>query len=383
MLLLFVLGSYLGRFANRCAVRLPQKFYLGESFRHLLAIYPLPFPGLYGKWYQLLPIVGTTFLPGWSPFSGRHVRQREPWIELFNGLLLVGLYCVVVPVSMKYGQSGLFSSYMPITVLSPEQVSPVYLGFRYLFLLVLVEALLIATLIDFDLYIIPDSVTFPPMMLGMLGALTGLPLFLVPIWFQDPASMNLISNFVPENMWFLLEGPAVPSWITAYPWLHCVANSFAGFVIGGGSIWVVRIIGYMVLKQEAMGFGDVVLMAMVGIFLGWQPVIVAIFLGALCASVIAISLIIIQIILNLETLVVIPFGPYLSLGTYLLIFCWGSIWPSAEHYFDLGIIAPLFLLSMAILLYVSLHSWLRSCHCRGRNLLATIIVIGLSLHSSW
>ena len=43
---------------------------------------------------------------------------------------------------------------------------------------------------------------------------------------------------------------------------------------------VVRVLGSQVLRREAMGFGDVTLMAMIGAFLGWQAAVLTFFLGA-------------------------------------------------------------------------------------------------------
>ena len=42
-------------------------------------------------------------------------------------------------------------------------------------------------------------------------------------------------------------------------------------------MWAVRIIGTLTLRQEAMGFGDVTLMAMIGAFTGWQSTLLIFF----------------------------------------------------------------------------------------------------------
>jgi leader peptidase (prepilin peptidase)/N-methyltransferase len=346
--LLFLVGAYLGRFANRCAVRIPQKFELWETLVHIFKSYPLPFPGLKRRWYQLLPIIGTTFLPGWSPYSGRHVRQREPWVELVTGLLMVALYLVEVPASLRFEHSLLYTPLMPWQLLPPDVVAPIPLISRFLFHAVLFEALIIATLIDYDLYIIPDGVTVPAMAIGFLASLTGAPLFIVPLWFQDPIVLDSFQPLFPEFLAAFLGQPALPQWIINYPWVHMLLHSIVGFVVGGGIIWLVRIIGHFALGKEAMGFGDVILMAMIGMFIGWQPVVTVFFIAPMIALVVVILMF--PFIQNK----MIPYGPYLSLGTILMILCWPQIWPYAENFFKMGIIVPILAVIMSVMLLVTL-----------------------------
>jgi prepilin signal peptidase PulO-like enzyme (type II secretory pathway) len=89
---------------------------------------------------------------------------------------------------------------------------------------------------------------------------------------------------------------------------------------GGALIWGVRIVGYLGLRKEAMGFGDVILMAMFGAYLGWQSTIIIFFLAPLTAVVIALA----------EYLLTgrkdIAFGPYLCAGALLLILNFTYIW---------------------------------------------------------
>ncbi len=49
----------------------------------------------------------------------------------------------------------------------------------------------------------------------------------------------------------------------------------------GGVIWAVRVLGRWTLRMEAMGFGDVTLMAMIGTYMGWQASLVVFFLAPL------------------------------------------------------------------------------------------------------
>src|SRR5581483_2671257 len=82
-------------------------------------------------------------------------------------------------------------------------------------------------------------------------------------------------------------------------------SSLVGMAFGGGLIWAVRIIGRIALHKEAMGFGDVTLMAMIGAFLGWQACLIVFFMSPFAALVIAV----IQLMATGRR--DIPYGPYL------------------------------------------------------------------------
>jgi leader peptidase (prepilin peptidase)/N-methyltransferase len=88
-----------------------------------------------------------------------------------------------------------------------------------------------------------------------------------------------------------------------------------GGAVGFGLLWLVAIAGEWMFKQEAMGGGDIKMMAMVGAFLGWQGTLLTIFLGALIGSLIFVPL----ALLGKKKLV--PFGIFLAIGaaaTYLV-----------------------------------------------------------------
>jgi leader peptidase (prepilin peptidase)/N-methyltransferase len=94
--------------------------------------------------------------------------------------------------------------------------------------------------------------------------------------------------------------------------LHGGAPTFVTAVLGAGVgmgvLWAVRIIGGWVFKEEAMGLGDVFMMAMVGSFVGWKGVLLTIFAGALFGTAASLP----QVITRRRR--VVPFGVYLAVG---------------------------------------------------------------------
>lgn len=80
-----------------------------------------------------------------------------------------------------------------------------------------------------------------------------------------------------------------------------------GAVVGFGTLWAVAWLGEKVFGKEAMGGGDIKMMAMVGAFLGWQGALLTVFLGALVGSVIFGPI-------ALRTRKLVPFGVFLALG---------------------------------------------------------------------
>jgi prepilin signal peptidase PulO-like enzyme (type II secretory pathway) len=97
-------------------------------------------------------------------------------------------------------------------------------------------------------------------------------------------------------------------------------TSLVGLGFGGGLVWAVRIAGRIALHKEAMGFGDVTLMAMIGAFLGWQPCLMVFFLSPFAALVIAL----VQVALTGRR--DIPYGPYLCAATVVVIVRWPWFW---------------------------------------------------------
>jgi leader peptidase (prepilin peptidase)/N-methyltransferase len=195
--------------------------------------------------------------------------------------------------------------------------------------MVLLEALVVASFIDFDLKIIPDGCTLPAMAVGLAGGFLVGQVYLVPAWFQSP-ELKQFATILPAWMHPLLEGPAIPPWFAEHPHWHGLLVSVLGLLVGGGIVWAVRIIGHLVLRQEAMGFGDVILMAAIGSFLGWQPTVMVFFLAPLCA----LAVFVLSVFFHRHR--EIPYGPYLSLATLLVILLWRPIWSFAERIFAMG-----------------------------------------------
>ena len=144
------------------------------------------------------------------------------------------------------------------------------------FLLTFLAGLIVISFIDLDHQIIPNVITLPGIPLGIL---TG---FL----FRDPPLLDRL----------------------------------IGALAGAGFLYLVLFYGGVLYGQEAMGEGDLNLIAMVGAFLGWKAVIVTILVGCLVGSAVGLSLIALR---RLGRRQHIPFGPFLSLGAVVAMF-WGD-----------------------------------------------------------
>jgi prepilin signal peptidase PulO-like enzyme (type II secretory pathway) len=278
---------------------------------------------------------------------------------------------------------------------------------------ILVWFMLVASLIDADEKLIPDEITVPGTLFGLLTA-TSYPFAMLPVVWLAP-------NGQPELGFLHVTSPHPwPAWLQGFPhtgslaialalwWLWCIAlmdrvwcaswgwswamklfcahlvrspatwrlgalglagspliagvwfwgddawtgllTSLIGMAAGGGLIWMVRIVAAVVLKREAMGFGDVTLMAMIGSVLGWQSCLVIFFLAPFAG----IFLGLLQFVLRREN--EIPYGPFLSLATVVLIVTWCPIWSWLETtLLLLGGLVPLFVIlcfpAMAFVLY--------------------------------
>ncbi|MBI1953666.1 MAG: prepilin peptidase [Candidatus Omnitrophica bacterium] len=146
----------------------------------------------------------------------------------------------------------------------------------------LAAALVVASGTDLREQIIPDQVTLP-----------GLPIA-VGLSFLVPSLHGVSSRWAGAGL------------------------SLAGAAAGGGFLWLIGAAGSRIFRREAMGGGDVKLMAMVGAVLGFQKTILAnLFLAPLAGSAVGLVL---KLRYKKE---VIPYGPFLSAGS-LAALVWGE-----------------------------------------------------------
>jgi leader peptidase (prepilin peptidase)/N-methyltransferase len=84
-------------------------------------------------------------------------------------------------------------------------------------------------------------------------------------------------------------------------------NALLGAGVGFALLWIVAQAGAWVFKEEAMGGGDIKMMAMVGSFVGWRGVLLTVFAGAALGSLIFVPL-------SLKKKRLVPFGVFLAVG---------------------------------------------------------------------
>lgn len=146
---------------------------------------------------------------------------------------------------------------------------------------ILTCGLIVATFVDFDIQEIPDEISLGGLAVGLIFA------------FAFPYIFGTASR------------------------VHSLTASLLGMLAGGGSIYLMGFFGELVFKKEAMGGGDVKLMAMIGSILGWKLAIFAFFIAPIFGSVVGIAL---KIKDGRE---IIPYGPFLSMAAIVSIF-WGE-----------------------------------------------------------
>ncbi len=185
---------------------------------------------------------------------------------------------------------------------------------RLLYHYVLIALLIAATTIDVDQYIIPDEITVPGAIMGIAAAVV-------------MGNAQLMQIWVDWNQWHPIEGPYIPEWIKLHPHWHGLAFSLAGLATGAGITWLARAISRWVLGIEALGFGDVTLMAMIGSFLGWQPMVFVFLLAPVCGIVMAVTH---RLLYGRRA---VPYGPYLSAAAILVLFTWRWLWTPTREIF--------------------------------------------------
>lgn len=174
--------------------------------------------------------------------------------------------------------------------------------------LVLVALLVVASATDFRDYVIPDAVTLPGTLLALLLTTASGDLQVIHVWVDW-------HHEIPG-----LQGPEIPEWIRQHPHWHGLAYSLLGAVAGAGATMLVKGLSAVILRRDSLGLGDVTLMAMVGSYLGWQPVLVAFALAPLCGLVFGVALRL------LGGKAYLPYGPWLAIASVAVMWSWRWIW---------------------------------------------------------
>jgi leader peptidase (prepilin peptidase)/N-methyltransferase len=232
-------GAVLGSFLNVCIHRLPRN--------QSVVLPPSRCPQCDARIaaYDNVPVLAWVWLRGRCRSCRVRISARYPLVEALTGLLFA------------------------------------YLFWHYGFTLELIPALLFAaamivvTLVDYDARIIPDSISLPGVVAGLLASLV------TPVTFRDA-----------------LIGAAL------------------GFFLLLAIAW-----GYRRLTGvEGMGGGDIKLAAMLGAFLGWQGLVLTIFLASLAGTLAGGVLMVVG---RGGRKTALPFGTFLA-PVALVVCVWGS-----------------------------------------------------------
>jgi leader peptidase (prepilin peptidase)/N-methyltransferase len=167
------------------------------------------------------------------------------------------------------------------------------LSFALGFDLAFAAAILALVFIDAEHMILPNAITYPGIIFAILTRIL-LPYLAGPAHFDD----------LPQLLNFF---PGLPVWVVS------LIGAAIGALAGGGSLWFLGFAWEKLRGVEAMGFGDVKMMLMVGAFLGWRLTILTILLAAFTGSIAGIIVVIRRGNRNLQTM--LPFGIFLGIGS--------------------------------------------------------------------
>jgi leader peptidase (prepilin peptidase) / N-methyltransferase len=260
----FILGSVVGSFLNVCIYRLPRD----ESI-----VYPPSRCTSCGsgiRFYHNIPILGYLMLKGRCADCSQTISFQYPLIEIISGIALMAVYS-------KFG-----------------------LSLDALFYSILVFSLIVITFIDLKHMIIPNVITIPGTIIGLIFNA------LLTDWEKSRDLLGMFS-FSLENFFGILN---------EVPFL----DSVFGLIIGGGLLFLIAFLYIVIRKTEGMGMGDVKLLAMIGAFLGWKGVVFVMLISSLLGTLTGLSVILYK---KGNLKYALPFGPFLSLAAVIYIFTAG------------------------------------------------------------
>jgi leader peptidase (prepilin peptidase)/N-methyltransferase len=253
----FGLGLVIGSFLNVCIYRIPENISL---------LWPASTCVNCSKrivWYDNIPVLSYLFLRGKCRYCQDKISALYPIIEIITGIVFLLLFNSVLIL-----QGGLISA--------------------YIFYLIFCCLLIVGSFVDLEFYIIPNEITYTGLILAPIAGLlcTGFHNLNSTLGYFDNSANQLIAS---------------------------LQASMLGIFVSGGMIFLCGVIGKLVLRKDAMGFGDVKLMGVIGGFLGWKLGVATFFLAPFFGLLFAIP----RLISKKGKM--IPYGPFLSLAAFICL----------------------------------------------------------------
>jgi len=274
---MFLVGSVVGSFLNVCIYRIPlEKSVIWPDSRCpkcLARIGAL----------ENVPILSWILLRGACRSCKLRISPRYPLIEAMVGMLFAAVYLVDAHYGFRNG--------------TPNSTAYTAVFYHCAFVAVLVAI----SFIDYDWTIVPHSLT-------NFGIFWGL---LVPL--IDPGIR-----------------PAPAAAATAW---GALGVGLLGAIVAAGLVLTVRVLGAIAFRREAMGAGDIHILAVVGTVMGWEAAVLTFFLSAFVGLVPAVLKLVPYLIKRTSggewnpSDREIPLGPFLSVAAVALLLSWHWVWP--------------------------------------------------------
>jgi leader peptidase (prepilin peptidase) / N-methyltransferase len=242
----FIFGAVVGSFLNVCISRIPN----GESIINPPSHCPKCQARI--RFYYNIPLFSFLFLHGRCCSCRERISFRYFVVELLMPSLAVALF-------YQFG-----------------------LGFTFAVGFVFLSAMIVISFIDLDVRIVPDVISLPGIIIGLLFSVTG--------------------RYLLDDPFEIIPNPS---------------SSLIGVLAGGGFLLGVAWIYERLTGVEGMGGGDIKLLAMIGAFLGWPSIPLTLFFSSLGGSVIGLSLMLAK---GVDRKYALPFAPFLCLGALVYLF---------------------------------------------------------------
>ncbi|MFH1550825.1 MAG: prepilin peptidase [Planctomycetota bacterium] len=265
-----LLGLVLGSFLNVVIYRLPRKCMTIFGARSLC-----PHCLKTIAWYDNIPVISYLMLAGKCRHCKKPISPGYMMVEIITGgfVFLLGHRFLV-----NWDVGGVFADTWPLFIIYA----------------VFVCALIAVTFIDIRLRIIPNEIS--------IGGILIAP---VVSFFYPALHQQGLANFPWREQ------------VMRLPWgenLVGLFSSLMGMLVGAAIIYVVAVLGRILFRKEAMGGGDLKLLAMMGAVIGWQGTIVVFLVACLVGAIFGVLV----ILITKEHYM--PFGPYLALGAVIYLF---------------------------------------------------------------